>query len=92
LKQTLAITILFIILSGLKSFSQSHANLEFIENKGQWNDLVKFRGLTSSGAFYLEKNGTESFNITLLIWLISPPTFMQMIMVVPKKQLEQKCW
>ncbi len=36
-----------------KSFSQ----IEFIENKGQWNSEVKFMSLAGSGAFYLQANG-----------------------------------
>lgn len=36
-----------------KSFSQ----IEFIENKGQWNSEVKFMSLAGSGAFYLQRNG-----------------------------------
>ncbi len=30
--------------------------MEFIENKGQWNDKIKFRGDFPTGSFYLEKN------------------------------------
>lgn len=37
----------------LKSFSQ----IEFIENKGQWNREVKFMSLAGSGSFYLRQNG-----------------------------------
>ena len=58
MKKILSIACLCVILFGsLESFSQSYSNLEFVENKGQWDNLVKFRGLTSTGAFYLEKNG-----------------------------------
>ncbi len=49
--------LIIILLSGFKSYSQSYANLEFVENKGQWEEVVKFRGLTNTGAFYLQKNG-----------------------------------
>jgi gliding motility-associated-like protein len=31
--------------------------LEFVENKGQWDSRVKFRGEMPNGAFYLEKSG-----------------------------------
>jgi len=31
--------------------------IEFIENKGQWNKEVKFMSLAGSGAFYLQQNG-----------------------------------
>ncbi len=33
------------------------SQIEFIENKGQWNSDVKFMSLAGSGAFYLEQNG-----------------------------------
>ncbi|MEO6219967.1 MAG: SBBP repeat-containing protein, partial [Ginsengibacter sp.] len=36
-----------------KSFSQ----IEFIENKGQWNETVKFMSLAGSGSFYLQQKG-----------------------------------
>jgi gliding motility-associated-like protein len=35
----------------------ANAQMEFIENKGQWNNDVKFRGNFSSGSFFLEKAG-----------------------------------
>ena len=33
------------------------SQIEFIENKGQWNKEVKFMSLAGSGAFYLQQNG-----------------------------------
>ena len=47
---SLALPIIFI---GKVSFAQ----LQFIENKGQWNNEVKFMSEAGSGAFYLQKNG-----------------------------------
>ena len=38
------------------------AQLEFIENKGQWNSKIKFRSDFPTGSFYLEKN---SFTVDL---------------------------
>lgn len=35
----------------------AYSQIEFIENKGQWNSEVKFRSEAGSGAFYLQKNG-----------------------------------
>ncbi|MEP6927253.1 MAG: hypothetical protein ABI834_06425, partial [Ginsengibacter sp.] len=46
----LTITTFFVVGN---SFSQ----IEFIENKGQWNSEVKFMSLAGSGAFYLQQNG-----------------------------------
>ncbi len=33
------------------------SNLEFIENKGQWDKSVLFKGELNSGAFYMQPNG-----------------------------------
>ncbi|MEO6637161.1 MAG: SBBP repeat-containing protein, partial [Ginsengibacter sp.] len=33
------------------------SQVEFIENKGQWNSEVKFMSLAGSGSFYLQQNG-----------------------------------
>ena len=35
----------------------SLAQLQFIENKGQWNSKVNFKAEVESGAFYMEQNG-----------------------------------
>ena len=46
---------LFILL-----LSQSHlvfAQMEFVENKGQWNNQIKFKGEFKTGAFFLQNNG-----------------------------------
>jgi gliding motility-associated-like protein len=32
-------------------------NIEFVENKGQWDSRIKFSGQVSAGAFYVEKDG-----------------------------------
>ncbi len=39
------------------SISMAHAQMEFVENKGQWNSAVDYRGLFPTGSFYLEKQG-----------------------------------
>ena len=58
MKKNLPIVLfLFLLLQYSRGFGQSYANLEFVENKGQWNDMVTFRGLTNTGAFYLTKTG-----------------------------------
>lgn len=43
----------FLLASGLLVFGQ----LEFVENKGQWHDNVKFRGDMRAGSVFLEKAG-----------------------------------
>ncbi|HTM91271.1 MAG TPA: PKD domain-containing protein [Flavisolibacter sp.] len=48
------ILLLLSCLIGITSFSQ---NIEFIENKGQWDGRVKYMGQLSNGAFFVEQNG-----------------------------------
>ncbi len=33
------------------------AQMQFVENKGQWNDQIKFKGDFKTGAFFLQKSG-----------------------------------
>ena len=37
--------------------AQSYNNIEFIENKGQWDSKVLYKGDVSNGAFYLRTSG-----------------------------------
>lgn len=37
--------------------AQGYNNIEFIENKGQWDRQVKFKGDVSGGAFFITSNG-----------------------------------
>jgi gliding motility-associated-like protein len=46
----------FFILITFLTFD-AHAQVEFIQNKGQWDKKVNFRGDFSTGSFFLEKNG-----------------------------------
>ena len=46
-----------LFLSLLFTGKYSFAQLQFIENKGQWNSNVNFWSDINSGAFFLEKNG-----------------------------------
>ncbi|HEU0065337.1 MAG TPA: hypothetical protein VFQ58_09905, partial [Flavisolibacter sp.] len=39
------------------AFCQDLSNIQFIENKGQWNKSVKFMGQVSNGAFFVTGNG-----------------------------------
>jgi len=48
------ITLLLSCLFGLTAFSQ---NIEFVENKGQWDDRVRFMGQVSNGAFFIHNTG-----------------------------------
>jgi gliding motility-associated-like protein len=42
--------------SCITGFSQ-YSNLEFVENKGQWDQRVKFRGLVNNGGLFLQEKG-----------------------------------
>jgi gliding motility-associated-like protein len=44
-----------IFLSVLSSWSQG--NIEFIENKGQWDSQVRYKGEVSNGAFFIRSGG-----------------------------------
>jgi hypothetical protein len=48
--------ILFLIscLIGFTAFSQ---NIEFVENRGQWDASIRFRGDVGGGSFYVTENG-----------------------------------
>lgn len=43
--------------SSLPVFSQDYNNIEFIENKGQWDSRVKFKGETNAGAVFVRSTG-----------------------------------
>lgn len=48
---------LYLLLLILTLTFSTRAQMEFIENKGQWDGRVNYRGNFSYGAFYLENNG-----------------------------------
>ncbi len=52
----LLIGFLLVLLVAFKGIGQ-YANIEFVENKGQWNDKVKYKGQIVNGAFFLQVNG-----------------------------------
>src|ERR1700753_3096190 len=51
---------IYILMSLLAGFVQGYAqqsNIEFVENKGQWDSRVQFKGELPTGALFLEKTG-----------------------------------
>ena len=57
MKRFISIAFLIAILgSGIKSYCQN-ANIEFIENKGQWDQSIKFKGEINNGAVFLREKG-----------------------------------
>lgn len=53
-KITICLSLIIIVLLINKT---SYAQLQFIENKGQWDNRVDFKSDISNGAFFLQKNG-----------------------------------
>ncbi|GAO41328.1 T9SS C-terminal target domain-containing protein [Flavihumibacter petaseus] len=52
------LSIFLITLFSVSAFAQKNTNsLEFVENKGQWDQRVKFMGELDNGAFFLRSNG-----------------------------------
>ena len=49
--------IVFVCLVQASALKAQYANIEFIENKGQWNNQVKFLGRVNAGEFYVQQNG-----------------------------------
>jgi len=46
-----------ILIAVVRCFAQGDNYIEFIENKGQWDKQVNFKGDMSTGAFFLRKDG-----------------------------------
>lgn len=56
LSRTLYILLLFSILP-LTVIKAQYGNIEFTENKGQWDSRIKFLGQVPAGAFYVQQKG-----------------------------------
>ncbi len=46
-----------LLASAYPVFAQDYNNIEFIENKGQWDDPVKFKGEVNAGAVFIRSGG-----------------------------------
>ncbi|HVW61545.1 MAG TPA: hypothetical protein VHC48_15945, partial [Puia sp.] len=58
MKKRYYIFVLALTIAAASCFAQEDAgNIEFVENKGQWDNRVNFRGEMSTGAFFLQKTG-----------------------------------
>jgi hypothetical protein len=51
------IVIALIVTCVIKMYAQGRSVFEFVENKGQWDSKIKFKGQLPAGNFYLQKNG-----------------------------------
>src|SRR5262245_11636096 len=56
MKKTLLLTLILFIFLRVKS-----QDLQFIENKGQWHSLVKYKANINSGSLFIEKDGYRMF-------------------------------
>jgi hypothetical protein len=50
-------TLLFVFLLPASALKAQYSNLEFVENKGQWDKRIKFLGQVSAGMFSWSKTG-----------------------------------
>ncbi|MEI9908647.1 MAG: PKD domain-containing protein [Bacteroidota bacterium] len=46
-----------LLVSAFITKAQSYNNIEFIENKGQWDPQIKYKGDVDAGAFYIRSGG-----------------------------------
>ncbi|MDE3235900.1 MAG: PKD domain-containing protein [Bacteroidota bacterium] len=51
------LVIICLLATSISNVVRSQSNLEFVENKGQWDSTVAFKGTLSNGAFVLKKDG-----------------------------------
>src|SRR5687767_3616800 len=55
LKSKIVLSVLLI--TTLSSSAQDYSNIEFIQNKGQWDSRVQYKGNVSGGAFFIREGG-----------------------------------
>ncbi|MDZ4795062.1 MAG: PKD domain-containing protein [Bacteroidota bacterium] len=46
-----------LLIAGIAATAQSYNNIEFIENKGQWDSRVQYKGNVSNGSFFIRSGG-----------------------------------
>ena len=51
------IFVIALIASAFPALAQDYNNIEFIENKGQWDSHVKFKGEVNAGAVFVRSGG-----------------------------------
>lgn len=57
MKKLISVALLIAVFCSNTAIFSQYANLEFTENKGQWDKRVKFKGTINAGAFFLEEKG-----------------------------------
>jgi len=68
LSRTLSLSLLYCLLPAAILKAQ-YSNIEFVENKGQWDKQIKFLGQLAAGAFYVEKDGFMVLQHNTADWL-----------------------
>ncbi|HEX8462466.1 MAG TPA: hypothetical protein VF623_13595, partial [Segetibacter sp.] len=53
---SIALLVTIITCNSVKIYCQ-YANVEFIENKGQWDNTIKYKGVINNGAIFLREKG-----------------------------------
>jgi gliding motility-associated-like protein len=51
------IILAILLVPALSSLAQNYNNIEFVENKGQWDNRVRYKGDVSAGAFFITNTG-----------------------------------
>jgi len=51
--------LLILFLFPLAALKAQYSNIEFVENKGQWDPKIKFAGKVNAGAFYVQQKGFQ---------------------------------
>jgi hypothetical protein len=56
------LTVSALIIIAALPWKPASAQIDFVENKGQWNDKIQYKADMSAGAFFLEEN---SFSVLM---------------------------
>jgi len=54
--------------AALPAVAQSGRNIEFVENKGQWDNRVQYMGQVSNGAFFIRAGGVTVLQYDPVAW------------------------
>src|SRR5258708_33073397 len=67
LKLTIYILLVSFLLP-LTPLKAQYSNIEFVENKGQWDSKIKFAGKVNAGAFYVQQKGFQVLQHNVEDW------------------------
>ena len=60
--------LLIFFLFPLTALKAQYSNIEFVENKGQWDSKIKFAGKVNAGAFYVQQKGFQVLQHNVEDW------------------------